>query len=162
MLGPDLQDAEDRLRSWSAQSPGRADGAAALADRVAGISASATGADEAIRVTVGSSGALTDLRLADRVQRMTGAELAGEILRTTQRAQANLTEQVAAAVEETVGGDSETGRAVLDSFAQRFPEPAAPEALDEPVMPAPKPFPSFDERASFPSRPAFPHQTDRR
>ncbi|GAA0796641.1 YbaB/EbfC family nucleoid-associated protein [Spirilliplanes yamanashiensis] len=160
MLGPDLDDAEDRLRAWSARPSGRADAAAALADRVAGISATATGAGDAIRVTVGSSGALTDLQLADRVQRMTGAELAGEIVRTMRRAQANLTTQVAAAVDDTVGGESETGRAVLDSFAQRFPEPAADPA--EPVMPAPKPFPSFGEQGSFPSRPSFPHQADRR
>jgi hypothetical protein len=158
VLGRDLDDAADHLHPWSV--PGRADAAAALADRVAGISATATGADDAIRVTVGSSGALTDLQLADRVQRMTGAELAGEIMRTTKRAQANLTAQVASAVDDTVGSDSETGRAVLDSFAQRSPGPA--EEPSQPVMPAPKPFPAFGEQASFPSRPAFPHQPDRR
>ncbi len=159
MLGRHLDDAENRLRTWSDRVAGRADGAAALADRVAGITATAVGADEAIRVTVGSSGALTDLQLTDRVQRMSGADLAAAIMRTARRAQANLTAQVAAAVDETIGVDSETGRAVLDSFEQRFPQPQDEPA--EPVMPSPKPFPAFDEQGSFPRRPAFPHQPDR-
>lgn len=72
-------------------------------------------------------------------------------------------DRFASAVDDTVGGDSETGRAVLDSFAQRFPAPAVePVEPVEPVMPAPKPFPTFGEQGSFPSRPAFPHQPDRR
>lgn len=69
-------------------------------------------------------------------------------------------DRFASAVDDTVGGDSETGRAVLDTFAQRFPAPAVEPV--EPVMPAPKPFPTFGEQGSFPSRPAFPHQPDRR
>jgi hypothetical protein len=150
VLGRNLDDAEEWVRSWSAQVSGRAEAAAALADRVAGLSSSATGDDGNIRVTVASSGNVTGLQLADRVQRLSGEELSAEILRVMRRAQAGLSERVAAAVDETVGADTETGRAVLDSFAQRFP--AEPDEPAAPVMPSPPPFPTFQ------NRPSLPHQ----
>ncbi|MEU1245504.1 YbaB/EbfC family nucleoid-associated protein [Micromonospora arida] len=109
------------MHSWTAELSARARAAAELSDRVAAITASATGADGAVRVTVAASGALTDLRLDDRVQRIPGVELASIIMATIARAQARLTEQVSIAVHDTVGVDSETGRAVTDSFARRFP-----------------------------------------
>ncbi|MFG1608738.1 hypothetical protein [Actinoplanes sp. NPDC049265] len=146
MLGRNLDDGvEASERSWSSPPSGRAEATATLADRVARLSASATGGDGTIRVRVDSGGAITQLELPD-------AELAAEILRTIRRAQAGLAEQVELAVNETVGPESETGRAVLESFAQRFPavpgdEPAAP------VMPSPPPFPTFQ------SRPSLPHQS---
>jgi hypothetical protein len=151
VLDRKLDDAEEWVRSWSSQVSGRAEAAAALADRVAALTASATGAEGAIRVTVASSGNLTGLDLADDVRRLSGATLSDQIMQVYRRAQAGLTEQVAEAVGETVGADTETGRAVLESFAQRFPaqgpEPAAP------VMPAPPPFPTFQNKPTLPHQP---------
>jgi DNA-binding protein YbaB len=150
VLGRDLDDAEEWVRSWSVQTTGCAEAAAALADRIAGLKSSATGADGAVRVTVAGSGNVAGLELTDQVQTMSGAELSAEILRAMGRAQAGLGRQVAVAVDETVGVDTDTGRAVLAGFARRFPDvPAAPAA---PVMPSPPPFPAFD------SRPSLPHQ----
>jgi hypothetical protein len=151
VLGQNVDDAEEWVRSWSSQVSGRAEAAAALADRVAALTASATGADGAIRVTVASSGNIAGLALTDEVRRLSGAELSTEIMRVLRRAQSGLTEQVAVAVSDTVGADTETGRAVLESFAQRFP--AEPGDADVPVMPAPKPFPSFQ------NKPTLPHQS---
>lgn len=127
VLGHSPDDAEEWVRSWTAQVSAQAEAAATLADRVAGLSATATGVDGAVRVTVASTGAVTDLRLDDRVHRLSGADLAAQILAAMRRAQAGLADQVAAAVRDTVGPDSESGRAVLHSFAHRFPEPP-PEA----------------------------------
>ncbi|GAB4106556.1 hypothetical protein GCM10028790_55750 [Micromonospora taraxaci] len=124
MLGRDPDEAQERLHSWTAQLSTRAQAAADLSERVAAVAASAAGADGAVRVTVAASGALTDLRLDDRVQRMRGSELASIIMATVARAQAGLTDQVIVAVHDTVGIDSETGRAVTDTFARRFPKPA--------------------------------------
>ncbi|WP_327035622.1 YbaB/EbfC family nucleoid-associated protein [Micromonospora ureilytica] len=121
MLGQDPEAAQEFLHSWTAELSTRAQAAAELSDRVATIAASATSADGAVRVTVAASGAVTDLRLDDRVQRIRGAELANIIMATIARAQAGLTEQVSIAVHDTVGTDSESGRAVTDSFARRFP-----------------------------------------
>ncbi|WFE99835.1 YbaB/EbfC family nucleoid-associated protein [Micromonospora sp. WMMD964] len=112
------------LNSWTAELSTRAQAAADLSERVAALAASAVSADGAVRVTVAASGALTDLRLDDRVQRMRGSELASIIMATVARAQAGLTDQVIVAVHDTVGIDSETGRAVADTFAKRFPKPS--------------------------------------
>lgn len=124
MLGRDADDAEEWVRSWTAQVSARAEATSALADRVAGLSATAAGEDGAIRVTVGSSGVVTGLELDDRVRKLSGADLSERILTVMRRAQAGLTAQVAAAVRETVGSDSESGRAVQDTFQRRFPTPS--------------------------------------
>jgi hypothetical protein len=145
VLGRNLEASADAMRSWSAQVAGRTEAAAALADRVASLTASADGADGAIRATVAGSGILIGLELDDGVT-LTGADLAAEIMRVIRRAQAGLVEWVADAVDETVGVDTETGKAVLDSFAQRFPV----EAPATPVMPSPPPFPTFPNRTTLP------------
>lgn len=132
VLGRNADDAEEWVRSWTTQVSGRAAAGAALADQVSGIACTATGAGGAVRVTVGSSGTVTGLELHDRVQRMSGAELSAEILTVMRRAQAQLTDRVAIAVQNTVGADSETGRAVLGTFAQRFPAPPDDDADGSP------------------------------
>lgn len=132
MLNGDLDRAEEWVRSWTAQVSARADAAAALAERVAELSASATGADGAIRVTVGSSGVVTGLNLNDRVQRMPAQELAAQIMAVIARAQVALGGRVGELVDDTVGPDSETGRAVLDSFTRRFPPPTADDDRTDP------------------------------
>lgn len=121
MLGRDLDDAQEWVRSWAAGISERAEASARLADRVAAITATATSADGAIRVSVAGSGVMNGLELDDRVHRLSGVDLADEILRVMRRAQSMLTEQVTAAVADTVGVDTESGRAVIDSFTQRFP-----------------------------------------
>lgn len=115
-----------------------------LADRLAGLSASATGDDGAVTVTVAGSGVVTGLTLDDRVQRLTGASLSAEILRTMQRARATLAEQVAAAVDETVGAGTETGRVVLDALTRSV-------AAAEPAMPV-MPFPTFQNVPTLPQQ----------
>ncbi|WP_221325815.1 YbaB/EbfC family nucleoid-associated protein [Actinoplanes sp. L3-i22] len=124
--------------------------AAALADRVATLRASASGADGAVLVTVASSGNVTDLELDDRSLGLGAPGLATEILRTIRRAQSALAGEVADAVEATVGAGTETGKAVLDSFTQRFPSSAVPDEPAAPVMPARAPFPSFNPVPSLP------------
>jgi hypothetical protein len=141
VLGRNVEASADPMRSWIDQVSGPTDAAAALADRVASLTSSAERADGGIRVTVAGSGNLIGLELPT-------PGLAEEILRTMRQAQAGLTDRVAEAVAETVGADSETGRTVLNSFAQRFPiEPPV-----EPVMPTPS-FPTFQSRATLPHQP---------
>ncbi|GAA2641476.1 YbaB/EbfC family nucleoid-associated protein [Paractinoplanes durhamensis] len=114
-----------------------------LADRLAALSASATGDDGVVTVTVTGSGAVTGLQLDDRVQRLSGATLSDEILRTMRRAQASLTEQVTTVVDETVGADTEAGRAVLDTLTRIEP--------DGPAMPV-MPFPTFQNVPTLPQQ----------
>ncbi|MEV4345082.1 YbaB/EbfC family nucleoid-associated protein [Actinoplanes sp. NPDC049596] len=121
-----------------------------LAERLATLSATATDDDGVVTVTVAGPGVLTGLRLDDRVRQLSGAALSTEILRTMRQAQAALAERVTATVEETVGVETEDGKALLDSYTQDFSteeqEPPAP------VMPAAPPFPTFA------NKPSLPHQ----
>ncbi|AEV82034.1 hypothetical protein ACWT_1018 [Actinoplanes sp. SE50] len=143
MLGGELGVGDGASRSGGA--------AAALADRVATLRASAAGAGGAVRVTVASSGNVTGLELDERSLGLGAPGLAAEILLTIHRAQAALAGRVAEAVASTVGAETETGRAVLDGFASRFPAPD--EVPPAPVMPSAPPFPSFS------AVPTLPHQS---
>ncbi|MEU4244037.1 YbaB/EbfC family nucleoid-associated protein [Actinoplanes sp. NPDC026619] len=114
-----------------------------LADRLAALSASATGDDGVVTVTVAGSGVVTELQLDDRAQRLSAATLSNEILRTMRRAQASLNQEVAVTVEETVGADTEVGRAMLDTLIRAEPE--------QPAMPV-MPFPSFQNVPTLPQQ----------
>lgn len=115
--------AEEWVATWSASISERAASAQEMARRVAELNVTATGADGAVAVTVAGSGVMTDLRLDERVLRWSPDEIAAAILAVMRRAQGALAARVAEVAADTVGVDTETGRAVVSSFARRFPEP---------------------------------------
>ncbi|ASW53121.1 YbaB/EbfC family nucleoid-associated protein [Plantactinospora sp. KBS50] len=115
--------AEDWLDSWVSLVDAHARRAVELSHWVAALTGSAQGRDGAIRVTVGSSGQVESLDLDDRVHERSGRQLAREILAVMRRAQAALSAEVAEQVRGTIGADSEAGRAIIDSFENRFPVP---------------------------------------
>jgi DNA-binding protein YbaB len=117
-IGRNLDDAEEWLRSWTAQASARAEAAQQMSDRVVGLKSTASVANGAITVTVAGSGIVTGLELDDRVQRFSGRDLSTQIMRAIQKAQAGLNQKVAAVVAETVGAETETGQAVLGSFVR--------------------------------------------
>jgi hypothetical protein len=118
----DVDAAEEWLDSWVAGVDARAASAVELSRRVATLTGKARSHDGFLSVVVGSAGQLQDLQIDDRARQRTGAELSREILELIGRAQAQLSSQVADQVRETVGADTETGRAVMHSFAERFPD----------------------------------------
>lgn len=117
----DIDAAEEWLSSWAAQADQQAERSVELARRVADLTGSARSRDPSIRVTVRSSGQVDRLDLDNRVRSLAGAELALQIMTVIRRAEADLSAKVADEVRETVGIDSETGRAVVHSFETRFP-----------------------------------------
>lgn len=125
----DVDAAEQWLDSWVSQVDAQAQRALELSRRVAMLAGSAQGYDGAIRVRVGSSGQVESLDLDDRVHELSGPQLAREIMAVIRRAQTVLSAQVTEQVRETVGADSEAGRAVIHSFAARF---SAPGGHDKP------------------------------
>ncbi|GAA2698764.1 YbaB/EbfC family nucleoid-associated protein [Actinoplanes palleronii] len=116
----DIDAAEDWLDSWAGQVNTQAARGVELSRRVAALTGSAEGHGGAIRVVVGSGGQLARLELDDRVHELSGPRLAEEIMTVTRCAQAALARLVAEQVRATVGVDSETGQAVIDSFESRF------------------------------------------
>ena len=125
MLGgePDLDAAERWVDNWQSGIAERAAQASALAQRLTSLTATARSRDGLVEVSVGSSGTVTDLRLDDRIQRQPAAATARLILATMRAAQAQLTRHVSEVAAETVGLDSQTGQAVVASYAARFPDP---------------------------------------
>lgn len=117
----DIDAAEEWLDSWVAQVNAGAQRSVELSRRVAALTASAEGRAGSVRVTVGSAGQVERLELDDRVHQVSGPRLAQEIMSVMRRAQAALAARVAEEVRATVGEDSGTGRAVLQSFDSRFP-----------------------------------------
>jgi DNA-binding protein YbaB len=124
--------ADEWIDTWAASVSARAQAAQELSERVSMLSVSATGRDGAVEVTVAGSGAMTGLHLDNRVLRWPADEIAAEVMSVMRRAQGQLAARVAAIAEETVGADSETGRAVVDGFARRFPAPADDDADSRP------------------------------
>jgi hypothetical protein len=117
--GRDLDDAERLVDDWQAGIEARAAAARELSGRLAGLTASARSEDGLVEVTVGASGAITGLELADGIRRQPAADTARSILATTRAAQAALTAAATEITAETVGADSATGQAVIASFEAR-------------------------------------------
>ncbi|GAA1801748.1 hypothetical protein GCM10009835_20470 [Planosporangium flavigriseum] len=117
------EDADAWVDSWAASVSARAQAAQELSERVSMLSVSAASRDGAVEVTVAGSGVMTDLKLDDRVRSWPADQIAAQVLAVMRRAQGSLAARVAEIADETVGADSETGRAVVDGFARRFPAP---------------------------------------
>ncbi|MEU8819812.1 YbaB/EbfC family nucleoid-associated protein [Actinoplanes sp. NPDC048796] len=117
----DVDAAEEWLDSWVANVDERAAIAVELSRRVAALTGEAKSEDGLLRVAVGSAGQLIELDIDDRARQRAGSEISREIMALVQRAQAQLSSKVAEQVRETVGVDTETGRAVIHSYAERFP-----------------------------------------
>jgi len=116
--GPDLEAAERRIDDWQAGFEQRAAQARDLAARLAALSASARSEDGHVTVTIGATGLLTDLHLDEEVRRQSAAETARQILATLAAARADLTAKATVVTDETVGADSETGKAVIASLTR--------------------------------------------
>jgi hypothetical protein len=119
----DIDAAEEWLESWAAGVDANAARAVELSRRVAALTGEARSRDGTIAVAVGAAGQLLRLDIDDQARRLTGAELSREIMTLIGRAQAALSARVADQVRDTVGADTETGRAVIHSYAERFPQP---------------------------------------
>jgi len=118
---PDLEAAVRRIDDWQAGFEQRAAQARELAARLAALTVSARSEDGHVTVTVGANGMLTGLELHEEVRRQPAAETARQILATLAAAQSDLAGQATEVTAETVGADSETGKAVIASLARRQP-----------------------------------------
>jgi DNA-binding protein YbaB len=117
--GRDLDEAERLVDDWQAGFEERAAQARELAARLGALTVSVRSDDGLVSVTVGSSGALVDLDLDEESRPRPAATTAREILATLRAAQAALTSAATAVTAETVGAESETGKAVIASYVAR-------------------------------------------
>jgi DNA-binding protein YbaB len=117
--GRDLDEAERLVDDWQAGIEARAAQARELASRLGALTASASSEDGLVSVTVGASGALVNLELDEGIRQQPAATTAREILGALRAAQLALTSAATAVTAETVGAESETGKAVIASYEAR-------------------------------------------
>ncbi|WP_460966131.1 hypothetical protein [Pedococcus soli] len=93
----------------------------ALAWRESLTALSGEGEHEGVAAVVGSSGALTDLKVPDRSARDGGEEVSRRVLEAIGAAQRDLAEQIRASAREAFGEDSDDAATVSASLETRFP-----------------------------------------
>jgi DNA-binding protein YbaB len=118
-IGGNWDAAEQAVNAWQAGFDRRAEQARELATRMAGITASGRAADGRVEVTIGRSGELIRLHLDEETRGQSAAQTARDILTATASAREDLARKVADAVDETVGSDTETGRAILAGYRRQ-------------------------------------------
>ncbi|WP_051386131.1 YbaB/EbfC family nucleoid-associated protein [Actinokineospora inagensis] len=122
-FGGDGYQTEQELRRWSADIAAKAERYQSMQAEVARVTVTESSRDDVVRVTVDATGAVTDLVISDKAGEIPGAELSTLVLTTMRRAQSKISEQVAEAMQRTVGDDPQTVAAVVGSYRERFPEP---------------------------------------
>ncbi|GIF26691.1 DNA-binding protein YbaB [Actinoplanes tereljensis] len=112
--------AVDRIDEWERGFAERAAQAKALAERAAQLSATGRAGDGDVEVTVDSNGQLTAVRLEEAIRRQPAATTARQIMVALRAAQADLVRQYGEVTAETVGADSETGKAIMAGLNARI------------------------------------------
>jgi len=83
-----------------------------------------------VEVTVGSDGHITDLRLDEDIRRQPAATTARQILAAVNSAKVSVAQEFARAAAETVGLDTATGRALMNSLNVRLGLTDLPDASE--------------------------------
>ncbi|MGW5717376.1 YbaB/EbfC family nucleoid-associated protein [Amycolatopsis sp. NPDC003865] len=91
--------------------------------RLEHVSATATSADGAVTVTVGTSGALQELTFGPRADEVPRARLAQAVLATAKRAQLDAARQLTAVMAPVIGADSDA----MQFLREQIPEPEIPD-----------------------------------
>ena len=116
-------DPEEFLADWAQRAEQQTLLTTELSQRMQEMTAAAESPGGEVVVTVGSSGGLTELRLADHAMRKPAADLAEIILAASRQAQARLARQITELATGLYGADSETAAFIGGSYTAQFPEP---------------------------------------
>jgi DNA-binding protein YbaB len=109
-----------------------------IQERMKTANATASSPDEAVTVTVGAGGAVTDIRFGDRAYQRPPQQLASLLMQTIGKAQRQVSADVGTAFAGLVGSNS-TAMSLFDQF--RPPEPPPEQAPPPPTPPPPAPPP---------------------
>jgi len=122
MYDIDPDEAQRRLSQWTQGFAAKAEQFHAMRSQVEQVQVSETSRDGAVRVTVDSRGALTELAFTDRIREMSAPELAVQVMACLRRAQRQLAPLVHEAMQATVGGDEPVVEKVVSGYRERFGE----------------------------------------
>ncbi|WP_430783173.1 YbaB/EbfC family nucleoid-associated protein [Actinoplanes sp. G11-F43] len=115
-----LGEAERLIDEWRGAIEVRASRARELSSRLALLTETARSPDGLVTVTVGAGGDLTGLDLGEGIRQRPATVTAREIMTTLRAARSAMVAAVTVTTTETIGADSATGRAVIETFAARF------------------------------------------
>jgi DNA-binding protein YbaB len=116
-------DAGARVDQWVAAAKAKARRYQVMRAQVEQVSVTESSNDNAVTVTVDSSGNVTNLMITDRVRELSGARIAAVVLETMRRAQAKLPARLGEVMAEAIGDDTSTIDTVVDNYRAKFPEP---------------------------------------
>jgi DNA-binding protein YbaB len=113
---------EHRLSQWAQGFAEKAEQFHAMRAQVEQVQVSESSRDGAVRVTVDSSGALTDLAFTGKIRDLAPPELAAQVLACLRRAQQQLAQRVQEAMQSTVGDEQRLVESVVSGYRERFGE----------------------------------------
>ena len=116
----DLASARARIADWKERTDKMAADTQSLATEMQALRVSATDPDQIAEATVDHTGNLVDLVFSMRVRRVPEEESARAVLRAVQAAKAKLAERSQQIVAETVGEESQAGKAMLSGLKRQF------------------------------------------
>ncbi|WP_433127737.1 YbaB/EbfC family nucleoid-associated protein [Micromonospora sp. CA-240977] len=128
LLDPD--GAMDRLAEWKGRLDQLATATDAMSERVQELRVTVADGNGLVEVTVDSVGALVDLRLGQRIQRVAPDVVARTIMSTIDLAKRQLADRAQEIIGETLGTDSPAARAIAERVGQQLRE--ANPAVDGP------------------------------
>jgi len=122
----DPEGARERLAAWKGRIDKLAADTQTMSNRLQGLRVTASDPTGLAEVTIDSTGALVDLRLTDRIQRVSPAAVAQTIMATLGDARNKLADRSQEIIADTVGTESPAARAIADSV-ERLRSGPAPE-----------------------------------
>ena len=125
ILDPD--GARERLAAWKGRIDKLAANTQTMSDRLQQVRVTASDPTGLAEVTIDSTGALVELRLTDRIQRVAPEVVAQTIMATLGEARTELADRSQEIIADTVGTDSPAARAIADSVGRQLrggPSPA--------------------------------------
>jgi DNA-binding protein YbaB len=130
ILDPD--GASERLAVWKGRIDKLAADTQTMSDRLQGVRVTASDPTGLAEVTVDSTGALVDLQLTGRIQRVAPAVVAQTIMATLGDARNKLADRSQEIIADTVGTESPAARAIADSVGRQLRGGPAPERAAAP------------------------------
>ncbi|MFI6783984.1 YbaB/EbfC family nucleoid-associated protein [Micromonospora sp. NPDC050276] len=112
--------AMDRLAEWKGRLDQLATATDAMSDRIQELRVTAADDNGLVEVTVDSVGALVDLRLGQRVQRVAPDVVARTIMATIAAAKRQLADRAQEIIGDTLGTDSPAARAIAERVGQQL------------------------------------------
>ncbi|WP_415645681.1 YbaB/EbfC family nucleoid-associated protein [Stackebrandtia soli] len=108
------------IDDWKRRADKLRDDTLEMAEKMERLSVSSVNGDNDIRVTVNSQGVVTEIRFKESVRDKPADDIAQQVLSTMRAAQNKVIEGARLVMEQTVGTESETGRAIVSGLEQQL------------------------------------------